>query len=131
MGRRQGVSITEQEFRQRFASALSEAIGNERGAQTRAAKKLGVKRQTISLYLKGKTTPGGEVLRRALEDLGLPLQYGALPVDSKSFPRRAQPRITPRQLKLFSEDRRVTVEAVRKSADSFDVKVSVNFARGR
>ena len=131
MGRRSGVSVTGQEFRKLFASALSAAIGSDRGAQTRAAEKLGIKRQTVSLYLKGKTTPGWDVVQRAKEIWGLPLEYGGIPVDSRSFPRRPGPRLEPKQLTLFSDDRQLEVHVMRKSVDSLDVRVSINFARGQ
>lgn len=131
MGRRPGVSVTEQEFRERFASALSVAIGSDRGAQTRAAEKLGVKRQTVSLYLKGKTTPGRDVVQRASEIWGLTLEYGGMTVDSKSFPHRPGLRLESKQLTLFSEDRQLELHVMRKSVDSLDLRVSINFAHGR
>jgi len=129
MGRRPSVSTTEREFRKRFASELLEAIGSSRGAQTRAAQQLGVKRQTVSLYLKGKTTPGGDVVQRAWEIWGVPHEYGGMPVNSSSFSPRPKPRTEPRQLTLFSDDRQLEVHVTRKSVNSLDIRVSIDFAR--
>jgi transcriptional regulator with XRE-family HTH domain len=127
LGRRGGTSFTERDFRERFATALSAAIGSDRGAQTRAAKKLGVPRQTVSLYLKGKTTPGGDLVQRAREIWGLNLDYGGIPIDADSHPHRPALRVEPQQLTLFSEDRQLEVHVVRKSVDSVDLRVSINF----
>lgn len=126
-GRRPGVSDTEKQFRKQFAAALASAIGNERGAQSRAAERLGVKRQLISLYLKGRTTPGPDVVRRASEVWGLSLNYGGIPVSAPSLPRPSGPRMQPQQLKLFSEDQQLKVVVLRRSVDSVELKVSINF----
>lgn len=126
-GRRPGVSNAERDFRKRFADALSKAIGSGRGAQTRAAEMLGVKRQVISLYLKGHTTPNRDFVNRASRLLGLSLDFAGIPIDSESLAYRPKPMIQPQQLELFSKDRQLNVVVVRRSVDSVELKVSINF----
>ncbi|HUH63093.1 MAG TPA: hypothetical protein VLZ50_08860, partial [Terracidiphilus sp.] len=53
--------------------------------------------------------------------------YGGMPLVGTSFPRRPGPRIQPQQLKLFSEDQQLKVIVLRRSVDSVDLKVSLNF----
>jgi len=127
MGRRAGVSDVESKFRKDFAAGLAEVIGSTRGAQTRAAQLLGVKRQLVSLYLKGDTTPGRDVIHRTRELWGFPSEYGGVPLDATTFPRRLGPRAQPQQLKLFSEDRQLKVVVLRRSVDSVELNVSINF----
>jgi len=126
-GRRPGGSSTEKEFRQQFVAALANAIGADRGAQTRAAEKLGVKRQLISLYLKGDTTPSRDFVRRASELWGFSLSFGGMPVGPESFPHGPRPRIEPQQLELFSDDKQLKVVVLRRSVDSVELQVSINF----
>ncbi len=127
MGRRAGVSEAQRKFRKEFAAALAAAIGSGRGAQSRAADQLGVKRQLVSLYLRGNTTPGPDVIRRVRELWGFPFEYGGMPLQAASFPHRVGPRIQPLQLKLFSEDQQLKVVVLRRSVDSVELKVSLNF----
>ncbi|HTW49765.1 MAG TPA: hypothetical protein VMD92_17545 [Acidobacteriaceae bacterium] len=128
-GRRPGVSDAEKEFRRQFADALKRAVGSGRGAQSRAADKLGVKKQLISLYLKGNTTPSREFVRSASEWGGFSLDFGGISVGPETFPRRPKPRIQPQQLELFSDDKQLKVVVLRRSADSVELKVSINFKR--
>ena len=127
MGRQAGVSEAERKFRRDFAAGLAEVVGSTRGAQTRAALLLGVKRQLINLYLKGNTTPGRDIIHRTRELWGFPSEYGGVPLDATTFPRRIGPRVQPQQLKLFSEDQQLKVTVLRRSVDSVELKVSVNF----
>lgn len=127
MGRRAGVTEAERMFRKNFAAGLAAVVGSERGAQTRVANQLGVKRQLVSLYLKGDTTPGQDLIRRTRELWGFPSEYGGLPLEAATFPRRPALRAQPQQLKLFSEDQQLKVTVLRRSVDSVELKVSLNF----
>jgi hypothetical protein len=129
MGRRAGVGEAEKMFRKDFAAGLAAVIGSMRGAQTRAGNLLGVKRQLVSLYLKGNTTPGPEIIRRTRELWGFPSEYGGLPLEAATFQRRPGPRIQPQQLKLFSEDQQLKVTVLRRSVDSVELKVSIDFSK--
>jgi len=127
MGRQAGVSEAERKFRKDFAAGLAGVVGSTRGAQTRAARLLGVKKQLISLYLKGDTTPGRDIIHRTRELWGFPREYGGVPLDATTFPRRLGPRVEPQQLKLFSDDQQLKVVVLRRSVDSVELKVSINF----
>ncbi|MFP5205072.1 MAG: hypothetical protein ACLGP3_02890 [Acidobacteriota bacterium] len=129
MGRRAGVSETQRKFRKEFAAALAAVIGAERGAQTRAAGQLGVKRQLISLYLKGGTTPGPDVIRRTRELWGFPIEYGGMALEPAILPQGRALRIQPQQLKLFCEDQQLKVVVSRRSVDSVELKVTINFKK--
>jgi len=127
MGRRAGVSEAEKKFREEFAVGLAAVVGSRRGAQTLVAKQLGVKRQLVSLYLKGETTPGPGIIRRARELWGFPSEYGGLQLGAATFPHRPGPRFQPQQLELFSEDKQLKVAVLRRSVDSVELKVSMKF----
>lgn len=127
MGRPAGVSEAEKRFRRVFAAGLAAVVGSRRGAQTQVANQLGVKRQLVSLYLKGETTPGQEIIRRARELWGFPSEYGDLPLDAATFLHRPGPRFQPQQLKLFSEDKQLKVMVLRRSVDSVELNVSIDF----
>jgi hypothetical protein len=130
MGRPPGVSDAQRRFRKDFAAGLAKVVGSERGAQTRAARLLRIKRQLVSLYLKGNTTPGRDVILRTRELWGFPSEYGGVPLDATTFPNLLGPRIQPQQLKLFSEDQKLKVVVLRRSVDSVELKVSINFKEG-
>jgi transcriptional regulator with XRE-family HTH domain len=127
MGRRAGVSEAERKFRKEFAAGLAAVVGSRRGAQTQVANQLGVERQLVSLYLKGETTPGQEIIRRARELWGFPSEYGGLPLGAATFPDRAGPWFQPQQLKLFSEDKQLKIIVLRRSVDSVELNVSIDF----
>jgi len=127
MSRQAGVSEAESKFRKEFAAALAAVVGSTRGAQTRAALLLGIKKQLVSLYLKGNTTPGRDIIHRTRELWGFPTEYGGVPLDATTFPRRLGPRFQPQQLELFSADQKLKVVVLRRSVDSVELKVSVNF----
>jgi transcriptional regulator with XRE-family HTH domain len=52
-------------LRQEIAACLKAAIKKDRLSKKKAAELLGVKRQTLWLYLNAKVAPGPEVLRKA------------------------------------------------------------------
>ena len=70
-------------MRAEFGSQLAKAI---RGLSKReAAEKLGVTRQMLNRYLKGKSTPGGEVIRRACEEWKFTLSIRGFEFKSGAF----------------------------------------------
>lgn len=114
MGRRPGTSRSERLLRAAFAAALSQAIGSERGAQSRAATALGTSRQAISLYLKQRATPGPDILHRACEIWSLELQIEGTTTKAGTFPVRKIPKTEVQQTPLFAalnsfEDRQLRV----------------------
>lgn len=91
-----------QALRTEFASQLSKAIA---GIPKRtAAEKLGVTRQMLELYLKGKSTPGGEVVKKACDEWKLTLSVRGFEFSSDAFayqPKRKSPAIKATQLSLL------------------------------
>lgn len=132
MGRRPGISTSERLLRAVFAAELSVAIGSDRGAQSRAATALGVSRQAVSLYLKQKATPGPDVIRRACEIWSLVLEVEGTTTKASSFPVRTLRKVEGQQASLFEalkafDDRQLRIQVLRKSADSLELKVSIDF----
>ena len=134
MGRKRGIPTSEHLLRAAFASALYKAIGTQRGAQSRAAEKLGISRQAVNLYLNQKATPGPDILRRACDTWKLVLEIEHTTIDASSFSAHLGPRLEPQQISLFRaltlvEDKQLKVEVMKKSADTLDLKVSIYFKR--
>lgn len=119
-------------LRNAFAVALQQKIGSARGAQTRAAERLGISRQAVSLYVNGKATPETELLRRACEVLDLSFDAGPARIDSTSVGRPSKPLVVPQQLPLFQalqrvSDRQLRVHVLKKTHQSLDLSVSIDF----
>jgi transcriptional regulator with XRE-family HTH domain len=134
MGRKAGISESEKRLRVAFARALSIAIGNRRGAQSRAARQLGTSRQAISLYIRHKATPGPEILRRACTELNLALELGGFRLDAGGFPKAQKALPVPEQTSIFDAisevaNEQLNVKVLRKGAHSIDLKVSIDFKR--
>lgn len=131
MGRKPGTSENERLLRAEIARALGSAIGTKRGAMSRAAAELQVTKQTLSLYLRQKATPGAEILRRICEVWKLQLNVRGALVDADGvLPARQQRQ--PEQLSLFAalagvEDGKLDITILRKNERSIDLKVSINF----
>jgi hypothetical protein len=133
MGRKPGISATEKRLRHEFAQALLRVIGEERGGQAKAARLLGVSRQCLNLYLKKRTTPGSEILRRACSLWALQLNLDGFKIGPDQFSSK-QPFLASRQLSLFDaitdmDQKKIGIELIRKGLDSIDLKVSIKFNR--
>jgi len=63
------------EFRREVARQLRNAIEAKGLSRSEAANLLQIKRQTLWLYLNEKSTPGGEILKRACQLLGMTVQF--------------------------------------------------------
>jgi transcriptional regulator with XRE-family HTH domain len=137
MGRRPGISSTEKAFRQALAKTLRNAIGDEWGAAARAADELRISRQAISLYLKEKTTPSAEIMRRICQRWNLTLNIEGNIVSESSYSSHQSSPIMapPLQLSLLPDaidslrDEDVRVKIVRKIGDSIDLEVKIDFKR--
>jgi len=92
------------ELRRAIVNGLTEALKANKLSKSRAAELLGVKRQTLWLYLSGKATPGGEILRRAFELWGLKIELHGYVITKESFGRTPQPNTQiVKQLNLLDE----------------------------
>jgi transcriptional regulator with XRE-family HTH domain len=87
-------------FRHEIAVCLKKAIREAGLSKGEAAQRLGVKRQTLWLYLKEKKAPGPEVLRRASKFLKLTLSDGTV-LNSGAFGPEKGPSPTAMQMRLF------------------------------
>lgn len=128
---------SDSELRREIASRLKDAISGNHLTKSQAADLLKVKRQTLWLYLKGKVTPGGEVLRRAFELWGIRLVLGTLVITKESFGPKIEPdpRI-PEQLSLLDQLDRLSndqleVTAVGRRGDYFEFKIRIKTAHSR
>jgi transcriptional regulator with XRE-family HTH domain len=118
-------------LRTEIARALTTAVGAGRGAQSSAAKRLGISRQAISLYVRQKATPSSENLRRMCEILKLPLNIEGAMVDLSSFYPKSPSKV-PVQTSLFEAlsdvgDQQLDVKVLRKRTHSIDLQVSIDF----
>jgi len=137
MGRRPGVSDTERAFRAHFAAALKKAISVDRGAASAAAKRLGVSRQALSLYLKAKVTPSAEVIRRACTAFKLTMTVRGQLISHATYqePRTGPESVPPLQLPLLPDairalgDDQLQVEVLNKIGDSVELRVRIDFAK--
>ena|ERR1039458_8639383 len=137
MGRRPGISRSEELFRSEFASAFSSAIGKLRGAQSQAARQLGISRQALSLYLGRKATPNSSILSRAFAIWPeLSLDVEGIKLNSDSF-KSAQPeRSSPLQMLLFDaisevDNQQLDVRVLKKGVHSIELQVSIDFRNAR
>ena len=136
MGRKPGISAGERLLRAELADELLRAIGTERGAQSRAAETIGIKKQALSLYLRQKSTPGADALRKIITTLNLHLPKANLSpatYANASAPESERKRAA-EQLPLFEAisevgNGQLDVRVLRKGAHSIDLKVSINFKR--
>lgn len=83
-----------------LAVCLKAAIREKKLSKKEVAARLGVKRQTLWLYLKEKSAPGPEVLRRASKFLKLTLSDGTV-LTSEAFGPEKKPTVLPKQLGLY------------------------------
>ena len=100
---------SDSEFRRAVASALLGAIRANKLTKSKAADLLKVERQTLWLYLRGKATPGGDVLRRAFEMWDLKIELGTCVITKESFgPRIEAPQGVAEQLSLLDQLERLS-----------------------
>src|SRR5690348_4301610 len=95
---------SDKEWRREIAKRFREAIYKRRLTNKRAAEILGVKRQTLWLYLNDKATPGGDVLRKACEEWGITINRKGVEFSSGAFGSSKQAGRSPmkaKQLSLF------------------------------
>ena len=131
MGRKTGISRSETLLRAEIARALTTAIGGNRGAQSSAARQVGISRQALNLYIQQKATPSSENLRRMCKILKLSLNVEGATVDLSAFAQKTTQK-TPVQTSLFDAlsdvgDQQLDVKVLRKRAQSLDLQVTIDF----
>ena len=114
-----------------FAAKLSKAISGL--SKKEAADKLGVTPQMLNRYLKGKSTPGGEVIKRACEHWKLTLSIRGFEFKGGAFDTPQKPQSDTQKaaqlslLDLLDKVRNDQLEAkvVGREGDSFYVKLRI------
>jgi transcriptional regulator with XRE-family HTH domain len=118
-------------LRAEFASQLAKAI---RGLSKReAAEKLGVTRQMLNRYLKGKSTPGGEIIKRACDEWKLTLSVRGFDFKGGAFearPRRRSEATKAAQLSLLDlldkiRNDQLEAKIVGREGDSFYLRLRI------
>jgi transcriptional regulator with XRE-family HTH domain len=119
------------EFRRAIVEGLSEAIRANKLTKSKAAELLGVRRQTLWLYLQAKATPGGQVLRRAFELWGLRIELGSYVITKESFGPKPEPgRRVAEQLSLLDQLEKLSndqleVAAMGRRGEYFEFKIRI------
>ena len=120
------------ELRKAIAAGLKVALRKFKLTKTSAAEKLGIRRQTLWLYLKAKVTPGGEVLRRAFELWGLKIELAGYVITKESFGPRSELESVPsaEQLSLLDQlekldSEQLEVEAIGRRGEYFEFKIRI------
>ena len=122
---------SDSELRREIACRLKEAIELNNLTRSQAAALLGVKRQTLWLYLNERSTPGGEVLRKAFELWGIKLTLGDFTITKESFGPRIEPdRRVPQQLNLIDQleqlsNDQLEVKVIGRRKTYFELKVRI------
>jgi transcriptional regulator with XRE-family HTH domain len=118
-------------LRTEFAAQLSKAISGI--PKQEAAEKLGITRQMLNRYLKGKSTPGGEIIKRACEHWKITLSVRGFQFKSGAFdtPQKSRSETTKAMqlnlLDLLDKIRNDQLEAkiVGREGDSFYLKLRI------
>jgi len=119
-----------------FAAKLRTSVDGKISRKLAAAT-LGVSRQMLDIYLKGRAAPGPDVILRAMKAWGFSLKYRGREVTSAQLirPRVAGPQTTAEQLLLplkdaiqSLSDEDIHVKVAKKDADRIQLDVSIRFA---
>jgi len=119
------------ELRREIARQLKNALDAKGLTRSEAAEILQIKRQTIWLYLTGKSTPGGEILKRACQLLGMTLRFKDYDFGPDAFgPGSANAPPLPQQMGLFQALEELTSEqletkVVGRVGEYFELKVRI------
>ncbi len=114
---------------------FAEALTRLKLSKVAAAKQIGVSRQMLYEYLKGRSLPGDDILGVACKEWGLKIDYKGFILDSKSLATKAAPTGTiTKQLHLdlqkaldtlTQEDLGIRLE--RKQNGTLELRIEVKF----
>jgi len=119
------------ELRSEIARQLKDAINAKGLTRSEAAEILQIKRQTLWLYLTAKCTPGGEILKRACQSLGMTLRFKDYDFGAEAFgPSSGNSAPLPQQMGLFQALEELTSEqletkVVGRVGEYFELKVRI------
>jgi|SRR5579859_1238282 len=122
------------ELRAEFALQLSNAIKDV--SKRIAAEKLGISRQMLHLYLKGKATPGGEVIEKACAEWKLILTIKGNRFTGGAFASDVKPEkdvSEPHQMSLLDllgqlKNNQLEAQIVGREGDSFILRLQIKLA---
>ncbi len=119
------------EWRSEIADRFREAIAKRHLTNAQAAEMLGVKRQTMWLYLNRRATPGGDVLRKACQLWGISISrkgveflVGAFGPERKAFAARAKQMGLFDALELLREAQ-LDTEVIGKTGEYFELRIRI------
>ena len=121
----------DEEIRGKIASALSDAVKNHRSGVAGAASILQVKIGTLYKYMNGDMIPGGQVLWRACEHLGLVLDRGGLRASRSRERSKDTPREVQYELPFIDESvgsEKVNCHVRRKGSQYVQVRLRIKMA---
>jgi len=119
------------EWRREIASRFREAIAKQHLSNAQAADMLGVKRQTMWLYVRERVTPGGDVLKKACQLWGISISRKGVEFSAGAFgPERKTPMPQPNQMSLFDalellREAQLDTEVIGKSGDYFELRIRI------
>jgi transcriptional regulator with XRE-family HTH domain len=121
------------EFRREVALRLKQAIRKHELTHSKAAKLLGVTRQTLWLYLHEKSAPGSVVLKKACQLWKLSLSVGGFDFDDRAFGPSGKQRPKPRQLDLFEaleqlRPDQIETKVIGRVRGSYELRVRIKVA---
>ena len=123
------------EFRLEVAAKFKDLIKTKGLTRKAAAKELGVTRQSLYLYTKGKVSPGPDVVRKAMELWKIDLTYRGYRLSLQDLSVPVGPTLVPPplpvQMTLWDaikklDNQSVKVEIKDKNQNSIELNVSIN-----
>ena len=96
---------------------------------------LGVKRQTMWLYVREKATPGGDVLKKACQLWGISISRKGVEFSAGAFgSQRKSSTPSPKQIGLFDaleflREAQLDTEVIGKSGEYFELRIRIRSAR--
>jgi transcriptional regulator with XRE-family HTH domain len=129
------LTPNEKRLRVRLKEVLDKLIPNNRGELSRAAKKIGVKKQSLSLYMRGEATPTPETLRKLCSGLQLDLNILGAIISASDLPARPARPNKNEQLPLslaeaisFIPEEHMSVVLLKSRGQLIELKVSIDFS---
>jgi transcriptional regulator with XRE-family HTH domain len=123
------------EWRSEIAARFREAIKERHLTNAQAAEMLGVKRQTMWLYLNEKATPGGNVIGKACQLWGISMSRKGVEFSAGAFrPKRKTSAPRPRHMGLFDalkmlREAELETQVIGKSGEYFDLRIRIRSSR--
>jgi transcriptional regulator with XRE-family HTH domain len=119
------------EWRHEIAVRFQQAIKERNLSNTEAAKTLGIKRQTLWLYLREKATPGGDILKKACEAWGITISRKGVEFAAGAFGGLQQPaQMEAKQLSLLEalellRGAQLDTQVVGKTGNYFELRIRI------